>query len=310
MWQPLSNILDLIGRCRISIGPSKVVLSVGHPESTDATGTMDWQRFLTAEALHDVWGPAPGSPWQPYHCVPLFAALDTLPKALVGPTPREMATHFESVLHISEASSSSPLGQNWVSERVGIFIDLPGVQSVPLAFRLALAGYQPVCTFDHWPHPAGLLHPELILAQLIRFAPLMESARFGIRPENPPIWVCDRNRLGTVPGLPRQFDNRYFLDDSVLPGLAALKAAGIQHLICIVPTLAEPPLEDLLAWLFSLQKAGFKDIHVVALSDPSLAPYDLPPGKLKSRINSRRFQRSAAGGFGRLIPEESSSGGS
>jgi hypothetical protein len=316
MWQPLSKILDFIGRLRLPLGPPTAPVRIGSPDSVDARGGLDWRRYQTAEALYEVWGPLRETAWEPYHCVPLFAALDVIapansPARSIEPWPTapEDAAKIETAPHLDGAARSEPLGREWAESGVWVILDLPGVESVPLAARFVLAGYQPVCTFDHWPHPAGLLRPEKILAQLLRFAPVVAEARGRLRPENLPIWICDRRRLGTRRGNPNEFDNRYYLDDSVLPGSGTLRKAGIEHVICIVPDAEERPLEDLDAYFAALRREGFNDIHGAALNDPELRLFTFPAAPGPRRFTGEGYQRSAAGGFGRFIPEESSSGG-
>lgn len=309
MWEPLWKMLDALGRLRLTLGPAKVPVQVGGAGSTDARGGMDWQRYRTAEALYDVWGPVPGSRWEPYHCVPLFAALDVLRTGEAWPTAVEEAERIETRMHLDRAVFGEPLGANWAAEGVWVILDVPGQEAVTLASRFVLGGYQPVCTFDHWPHAAGLLKPERILAQLLRFAPLLADARSRLSPQAPPLWICDRERLGTRRGRPREFDNRYYLDDSLLPGTAALRENGIRQLICVVPETTDNPIEDLAAYFAALRKEGFSQIHCVALSDPELRPFSFSEPVPTRRFKKAGYQRSAAGGFGRLIPEESSSSG-
>jgi hypothetical protein len=316
MWQPLSKLLDSIGRFRLALGPSKAAVQIGFPGADDALGGFDWKNYRSAEALYEVWGPASGSVWEPYHCVPLFAALDALKPAKwpatpneAWPTAAEEAARIETGVHLPGATAREPLGREWAEAGVWVILDVPGVVAVPLAARFVLAGYQPVCTFDHWPHPAGLLKPERILAQLLRYAPIVAEARQQLHPASPPIWVCDRERLGRGPGMPRDFDNRYFLDDSILPGPDALRKAGIRHVVCIVPEPWMHPLEDVQAYLEGLKREGFPEIHGAALNDPELRTFDFSPVGAPRRFAASSYQRSAAGGFGRLIPEESSSSG-
>jgi hypothetical protein len=316
MWQPLSKILDALGRVRLPLGPSKVAVAIGQPGAVDVRGGFEWRTYRTAAALYDLWGPLPETEWEAYHCVPLFAVLDHLksggwPSATGEPWPTapEQAAQFEVGPHLESVASREPLGANWATGGVWVILDLPGVQSVALAPRLVRSGYQPVCTFDHWPHPYGVLKPERILAQLLRFAPAMAEARAALQPNNPPVWICDRDRLGTRPGSPREFDNRYFLDDSILPGPEALRRAGITHIVCIVPEVTMNPLPDLHAYFEALRKEGFSDIHGAALSDPELRPFDFGPRSTPSHFKGQGYHRSDSGGFGRLIPEESSSSG-
>jgi hypothetical protein len=309
MWERLWKMLDVLGRFRFAWGPAKVAVQVGRFGSSDARGGADWERYRTAEALYRVWGPIPGSRWEPYHCVPLFAALDVLRQGEAWPTESREAEDLEARGHLAGAAAGEPLGGNWAADGVWLILDLPGVEAVTLGTRFIMGGYQPVCTFDHWPHWVGMLKPERILAQMLRLAPVVAEARERLRVESPPLWICDRERLGTRRGGPHEFDNRYYLDDSLLPGAATLREAGIRHIVCVVPEATDGPVEDLAAYLAALRKDGFGDIHGVALSDPELRPFSFSPGSGSARFKRSGYQRSAAGGFGRLIPEESSSGG-
>lgn len=309
MWQPLSKILSVLGRIRIPSRPGRENVIVGDPNAPDALDSTDWKRFVKPEDLFDVWGPHPESRWLPYHCVPLFAALHVPPKDKIGPTAAIPAATIESGDVLSGAKQMKPLGQKWASESAWLILDLPGVASVPLAVRFVAGGYQPVCTFDHWPNPAGLLKPENILAQLLRHATLMEKLRPQITPAAPPVWICDRDRLGRQPGRPREFDNRYYLDDSILPSPEILHEAGIHHIVCMVPTPNDLPSDDLRAYFRDLKQLGFGAVSAAALSDPSLTLFEFPPTAFDIKFDPGSYKRSAVGGFGQLIPEPGSSSG-
>jgi hypothetical protein len=309
MWQPLSKLLSALGRMRMASSPRRLNLEAGNPLAHDVLDSPQWKEFLEPARLYDIWGPVPDSPWVPYHCVPLFAALSTFPNDKVGPTDPEWARAIESGDHLGRAPSLSALGDTWSREGVWLILDLPGTQSVTLAARLIAGGYQPVCTFDHWPHPVGVLKPEKILAQLLRYASGVRPLRASLTPSSPPVWICDRDRLGGGPGRPKEFDNRYYLDDSILPAPEILRSAGIQHILCVVPSPAEMPGPDLRAYFRDLRKQGFAAIHGVALTDPALAPFEFAPETFEISFSRSGFARSDAGGFGRLVPEPSSSSG-
>ncbi|MBX3744037.1 MAG: hypothetical protein KF833_01890 [Verrucomicrobiae bacterium] len=317
MWQPWSKILEALGRFRIPFGPSRAAVTVGQPGATDAQGGSEWMRYRSGEALCDVWGPLPETPWECFHCVPLFASLDALDRVGTDkgarnepwPTAPEQAAHLELPPHLDTACQGEPLGDDWVRSGVWVILDLAGYPSIALAARLVAAGYQPVCTFNHWPHPQGLIRAENLLAGLLRFAPVISAVRHRLSPASPPVWICDRDRLGQRPARPREFDNRYYLDDASLPGPETLRRAGIRHLVCIVPERSSTPMADLRAYFAGLRKEGFTEIHGAALSDPDLTPFDLRAAPEDETFKDAEYQRSASGGFGRLIPEPSSGGG-
>lgn len=240
----------------------------------------------------------------PYHCVPLFAALDRV--ASIGPRGANDAQRDEEGLDQLEQRDAWP--PDWTQPGTWVILDLPGPRSVALATRLCLLGMQPVCTFDHWPHRWGLLKPEAILAQLLRQAPLLAEAREGLHPGMPPLWICDSERFGVRPGRPTEFDNRYFLDDSILPGRGILKEAGIHRVLYVRENVGQKPEPDVNPYLAALMKHGFQ-VQRVDLEDEELIAQPFAPAQPLNRKFSKGFMRNAAGGFGRLIPDTSSGGG-
>ncbi len=315
MWRRWSGLLESLGALRVPrLLPDFLFrrrLVVGDPEGVDAKGGAGWKEYLDAIRLFDAWGPHPEGPWGPYHCVPLFAALDRLDRTAVGPTPVP-----GSRVHL--ASGPAPLPEHarpgaprppWIEPGSWVILDLPGPRSVEAAaWLVGAARCQPVCTFDHWPHRMGVLPAERVLAELLRWATTLEELRGELRPEAPPLWVCDRERLGERPGRPNEFDNRYFLDDSVLPGPGVLAGNGVQRVVYVVPGPSDVPLADLELYFSELLAAGLEVLRVV-LADPAAEarPLSSPPSP---RPPPRKgYRRSSAGGFGTHVPEPSSGGG-
>ncbi len=311
MWQLLSKLLNTLGNPLVKTSNifSKVSITIGNPAARDAMDATYWRDYAEQEKLFDVWGPVAGSPWEPYHCVPLFAALTTIAKERTGPTDPDRVREIEGNGHLGTTLLEKPLGQSWAADRAWVILDLPGATSVAAAIRLMAAGFQPVCTFDNWPHQAGLIKSEIILAQLLRYAAHARERRQYLTKDSPPLWVCDRNRLGASLPRPRDFDNRYYLDDSILPAPDTLKKNGIATILCIVPETTDMPCPDLRAYFRDLRKDGFLDIYGVAFRDPELTPFRFSDAVYTVNFKQSGFHRSDAGGFGTLIPEPSSSGG-
>jgi hypothetical protein len=309
MSQPWwKNFLEWLGRPKVPVSDrTKLMVTTGVPDADDASGSTQWFDYHTSEALFSAWGPLEGSVWEAFHCAPLFAALDRIPLERRGPTDPAAARELEAAL--------APL-RDWllefpdeVSGPTWVVVDLPGALSVALAVDLLRGGCQTVCTFDHWPHPAGLLKPERILGQLLRHAPRADAWRAKLSPGAPPAWICDRGRLGGSPGMPREFDNRYFLDDSILPGPDILRQADIQRVLYISEEHGQAPVPDIGAYLQFLQKEKSFTVRCVGMKNPEAGFYSLPLVVPDPRYKNRNFQRAAAGGFGSLIPTESSSSG-
>ena len=304
MWERWSRLLEGLGRLRLRFW-SRRRLSIGDPAAPDAQGGQRWREFLRPEELFRVWGPLEGSPWEPYHSVPLFAALDHVTPGRAGPTPVK-----EREARRGPATVRPGAGvPGWVDRSTLTFLDLPGPRSVEAAVWLvAGAGMQPVCTFDHWPHLKGVLRADLVLAELLYWAGTVEGARGRIQEGAPPLWICDSDRMGTRSGKPGEFDNRYFLDDSALPGAGFLLRAGIRKVVYLAAAEGAVPLVDLEAYFAELLTAGIAVLHVNEL-DPTAepVPFSAPPSPRPPPRSG--FLRSGAGGFGSPVPLPSSGGG-
>jgi hypothetical protein len=308
MWQRWSATLEWLGRFRFGIS-GRAKLTVGQPGAADALGSTDWSRFARAEPLYDVWGPHPLSRWVPFHSVPLFAALDRIPAKSIGPAaPPEAGNSADWRNRLPDSVQPDAPPPPFLSADCWIILDLPGTAVIQTAVWLLNAGCQPVCTFDNWPHPRGLLRSEDILAEMLRWAGSVARLRPRMKPDSPPLWICDSQRLGERGGKPGEFDNRYFLDDSVLPGIATLRDAGIRRVVYITLTAEDMPVLDLEPYFTELLTAGLSVQHL-PLSSGGLepAPFAAPPARRP--LKRRTFRRSAAGGFGTEVPQPSSGGG-
>jgi hypothetical protein len=311
MWRLWSRPLEWLGSIRFgSVGRTR--LRVGHPGADDARGGWEWKEFLTSERLYDVWGPAPAGPWMPFHCVPLFAALDRIPRTEVGPSPVGMSeawTRERTAPTLPPYARTGAPPPPFVGPGTWTILDLPGAAAVEAAAWIVDAtGAQPVCTFDNWPHEKGVLRAEEVLAELLRFASTLAAARDRISPTSPPLWICDSDRLGTRDGSPGEFDNRYYLDDSILPGPALLRREGIARIVYLSWRLPEVPVLDLEGYFTELLAAGLPVLHA-DLDDPSLTPRPLATPRDGRPFPRTGFRRSAAGGFGTEVPQPSSGGG-
>jgi hypothetical protein len=308
MWQRWSAPLEWLGRLRFGWSGS-TRLRVGDVTTNDARGGSDWQRFRTPEPLFDVWGPHPASPWVPFHAVPLFAALDRIPAREIGPAappdPTESADPRNRVPALARPGSPPPA---FLEPATLTVLDLPGPAAVQTAVWLVGAGAQPVCTFDNWPHPRGVLRAEQTLAEMLRWASTVAPLRARIRPDSPPLWICDAGRLGQRAGSPGDFDNRYFLDDSTLPGPRMLTAAGIRRVVYVTLAAEHLPVMDLEPYFADLLAAGL-DVQHADLARPLFEPQPFAELRSGRRVPTSTFRRSSAGGFGTEVPQPSSGGG-
>jgi len=293
MWSPLSKLFNLVGAFRVPFMRMRTRLVVGK-NVPDARGTADWKNFLNARNLARVWGPHPTSPWPPFHCLTLFVALDYLKREAVGPS--ETDPWPLSGFHMPE----------WVDSHTLLVVDMPGPDTVELGAALAMSGCDLVCTFNNWPHALGLIKVEDTLAALLRYASLLAEKRTAFPTPAPVAWLCDSGRLGTRKGKPGEFDNRYYIEDSIMPGSKFLKAQGITKVVYVANSLGAPNA-DISIHLHEYQKDGLETGFALFTTDGSL----LTPEPLKlplTGFSTTGFFRSSAGGFGAPVPHPSSGG--
>jgi hypothetical protein len=308
MWQRWSAALEWLGRLRFAWSGSPRI-RVGDPDAADARGRADWRRFCRAEELFDVWGPHPSSPWVPFHSVPLFAALDRLPPPGAGPAPSpDRSDGSDPRNRVPATVTPEHAPPPFLGPATWTIIDMPGPAAVQVAAWLMAGGAQPVCTFDNWPHPKGVLRAELTLAELIRWASTVAPLRARLRPDSPPVWVCDSLRLGERSGSPGEFDNRYYLDDSTLPGPRLLAAAGIRRVVYLTLGAEDAPVLDLVEYLAEVLSAGIVVEHA-DLAAATMEPRPFAGPRTRRKVATATFRRSAAGGFGTEVPQPSSGGG-
>jgi len=297
MWSPLLKPLEWIGRIRLPFMRTRTGTVVGGPREPDALGTYEWQAFLDARALSRVWGPHEHSPWMPFHCVTLFVSLEYMNygiQKVIGPCAQDPWPLKNFQLPA------------WVDASVLLVVDLPGPKSAAVGAALAIAGCDLVCTFNNWPYFGALVKPEQTLAALLRYASLLDKKRTAYTTPGPAAWLCDNTRLGSRPGKPGEFDNRYYIEDSIIPGPNYLRERDISKIIYITgPDINVQ--NDIKGHLHFLKTAGLELYYAVALDTGSLGgPKPLNIEELK--FSTTGFFRSSAGGFGAPVPHPSSGG--
>ncbi len=305
MWRRWSERLEWLGALRLGLPTFTKGWPVGEPNASDAEGGLGWKNFASPEPLYRAWGPHPEGPWVPFHCVPLFAALDRTKPEWIGPRGRVRVP--EPLWGSGEPFPPAP---RWLRPGTMTILDAPGRRSVEAAAWLVVSGgCQPVCTFDNWPHEKGVLRVADVLAELLHWASVVFAARARLEADAPPLWICDSRRLGTRTGRPGEFDNRYFLDDSILPGPGFLARNGVERVVYLHAEVASPPVSDLENYFGDLLTAGIPVLHLGLPAGPEAKPAVLVGDALRRRRPPKGFRRSAAGGFGTTVPEPSSGSG-
>lgn len=117
---------------------------------------------------------------------------------------------------------------------VAVVVDLPGPEAV--AFAAGMAGvFDPVFTFDNWPHPRGVVPAHRTLAAALYYQPLFKKKRAESNGK-PPVFVLDRDRLTPYVDETKQFDNRW---TAKLPAGSNLSQLGIKKILYVTPAASD-----------------------------------------------------------------------
>ncbi len=268
------------------------------------------QAFKRYDVLFRLFGPLQGSPWVPYHCPTLFASIDRLN---IVPKKVKLAPGYHE--------PHPPTAWQWLDDSTMVIVDLPNGAAIEVGATLMEHGAQLICTFDHWPLSSSnrrakpAIEALRVIHAMYTVAPDVYKFRKKLTPDATPVWLCDNRRLGdNIPTpSPGTFDNRYYIDDSILPGISTLKRAGIRRIVHLNLNAKLEPLPDLVPLLINAHEASI-ELAQVALEDESSwsqpMPMDVP---FKRSLPMRSFRRTDMGGFGQMIPVPSegsySSGG-
>lgn len=260
---------------------------------------------MNARILYSLWapGPSPDAPgWSRWASPVLFAHLD--PASLNSPS--------------SEALSWPQIG--WAprpDENTLLILDLPGPLAISSGMALAQRGFRPVPIFNGCPAP-----PAFGGRVSIDLRPLMEAlvhASHALRsldlpPSAPPAFLLDAHRMtGPSRPAPGTFDNRWRVLPEDFPSANFLLASGIRRVL-LVQNSEVQPADDLAHVLYRWQRAG------IEIAGKRIQ--DADPAKTIAVKRPRRFRfwwysvlvrmglrRNSAGGFGAIVPEETSRSG-
>jgi hypothetical protein len=262
--------LELQKREGWNVGEEGAALRFPASSAVDADGSAGWEETLPLLAA-DL---APAEPsLRPYYVPTLFQVLEspssrTL-RADLKPAPpanaRDDALRGEAILSLFRAVA--------MPKDTALILDLEGPASIAVAATLA-SGFEPVFTFDNWPHPLGVVPSHLTLASAVFYRPVFLRSRAQRPPDAPAVFVLDRNRLARYTDEDGQFDNRYV---AKLPTAENLRALGIRHLLYVSPNKNEVrELDDLNDDFVEFAKRSI-DVKVLPLSDLDAPTVATPP---------------------------------
>ncbi|HEU4404019.1 MAG TPA: hypothetical protein VFS43_01810 [Polyangiaceae bacterium] len=239
----------------------------GEALTFDGADTAPFDRSALA-ALADAGLPPAQARLRPFYQATLFEALRATPtKPRAEGEPPKPLVETITPLFTPAMGEAYRRGQALASLFEGkppdaaLFVDLPGPEAV--AFAAGASGrFDPVFTFDNWPHPRGVVPAHLTLAALAYYQPLLARLAAGRAGSAPPAFVLDRNRLRPYTDEAAQFDNRYV---AKVPGPDQLRTLGVAHALYVGPEGA-PELDDLNDDFVTYAAAGV-DVKTLAPSD-------------------------------------------
>lgn len=271
---------------------------------------------MTRDEIFEAWAP-PGALWSQWAKPVLFAQLGkTFPQAALQPAP---STAPPAPFGLPPMMPP-PVLPDWRTRDVAwedgsggaaLVLDLPGVESLALGLALTARGYRPVPMFNACLGPHAACDLTGVVLALEAWAADVKSA--ALPADAPPAFLLDSERLvAKRPLTPGTFDNRWVVFPQDLPSATFLLSRAIRRVV-VVQERATEPTHDLAHVLLRWQEAGLR-IETYAVGDraPVRIEVKKPSGyrTLWARILvAMGLRRSAAGGFGAMIPEQSSGGG-
>ena len=220
--------LELQKREGWDVGDQGAPLRFPASKGADADGSHEWEPTLASLAT-DL---APARPsLAPFYVPTLFQSLEASPGRTLRseirpvPPPDAQADYLrgEAILSLFQAVE--------MPKDTALVLDLDGPTSVAVAAALA-KGFEPVFSFDNWPHPLGVVPSHQTLASAVYYRPVFLRARGARPPDAPAAFVLDRNRLAHYTDDGGQFDNRYV---AKLPTAENLRSLGVRHLLYVTP---------------------------------------------------------------------------
>ncbi len=249
--------------------------------------------MITGEELYAIWAPD-GARWTEW----------AKPAAFLLPV-------MPSETDVPAADTVPGLPEAWTD--TAVIADLPGAESVHVGIALAKRGYRPVPLFNATFGPNAVIDVDVITRALVGHSQTLR--RVVIAPDALPVFLLDSRRRHNTVGAatPGYYDNRWVALPQDFPSGTLLRSRGINDVTLLLRDVSQPS-EDLAHVLLRWQKAGIR-VRVV----------DLATGKIEDNVQVREpslfrrawyvaitlfgLRRSNVGGFGAMIPEQTSRGG-
>ncbi|MEH2378239.1 MAG: hypothetical protein V7K27_04930 [Nostoc sp.] len=192
-----------------------------------------------------------------------------------------------------------------------VLVNLPGIESVELGVALAQRGYRPVPLYNCCEGVNAIIPMGAIIDSLVSATPILQQLQLPLLA--PPAFLIDANRMrDTSKPSPGDFDNRWLVFPQDFPSAKFLLSQGIQRVVLLQRN--NTPESDLAHVLLLWQQQGIQLLR----QNPSLSGQPVPLSVSRPRwfryfwyraLTLLFLRRNSAGGFGSVIPDESSTGG-
>lgn len=247
--------------------------------------------MLTNERCFELWAPE-ASPWSAWAKPVLFSEMD---RVALRPASAGIAPELVDQLPAFDAATA-------------LVVDLNGRDAVGAGLALALKGWRPVPLFNATTAPKALVDVVPIMEVLLGGAEALQE--MTVRDDAPPAFLLDARRMNGSPA-PGDYDNRSITLPQDFPSATFLRSRGIRTAL-LIQLGANRAKDDLDHVLLRWQQGG------IALRSKDLKgmTYDLevsPPSMFRKGwyrlIVLLGLRRSNVGGFGAMVPEQTSGGG-
>ncbi|AFY33801.1 hypothetical protein [Calothrix sp. PCC 7507] len=195
--------------------------------------------------------------------------------------------------------------------RTFVLVNLPGVESVELGVALGKRGYRPIPLYNCCEGTNAIVPMAAIIDSLVSATPILQQLQLPLLA--PPAFLIDANRMrDTAKPSPGDFDNRCLIFPEDFPSAKFLLSQGIQRVLLLQRN--ETPESDLAHVLLRWQQQGIQLLRQNPLVSGQPIPLVVsPPPRFRNfwyrALTLLFLRRNSAGGFGSVIPDESSTGG-
>jgi hypothetical protein len=218
---------------------------------------------------------------------------------------RVAAAVFRNELSINIANIPKP------DSSTLIVVNLPGVESIQLGMALAQQGHRPIPLYNCCEGANAIIPMGAIIDSLVSATLILEELQLPLLA--PPAFLIDANRMRDIAKpSPGEFDNRWLIFPQDFPSAKFLLSQGIQRVLLLQRN--HTPESDLAHVLLLWQQQGIQLLRQnPSVSDKPVPLKVSPPRWFRyfwyRALTLLSLKRNSAGGFGSVIPDESSSGG-